>query len=255
MVKRVILTSLISILTAGLCGGYFFHIGREVRYNRAHTPCSKIEVIVKDSLSNTLVSSGEILERIAPGILMSCTDSIDLAKLESQVTAMGEVAGAQVFKVGNEKVTVELYQRVPVIRIMDAGGSRYADAEGYLFPVRSFCDVPVFTGMIPFKREHDFKGYLDGEGKEWLQNAISLAQAISTDSYWNRQIGQVDVASNGDFILYTNAGSQTVIFGDASEAGFKLKKLSAFYRNILPTEKGPEYKTVNIKYGDQIICK
>lgn len=254
MVKRILLTTLVSILFVGLSGGYFYHVGKEVRYLRSHTPCSSVDVIVKDSVSNTLVSAAEVYERIIPHIPMACVDSIDLSSLETTVADMGEVAGAQAFRTG-DRVIVELTQRTPVIRFIDAAGSRYADAEGYMFPVRSFTDVPVFTGIFPFNQEIDFKGYLEGSEKKWLQDAVDFACAISANEYWNKHIEQVNVASNGDFILYTNAGNQTVIFGDASAAGFKLKKLSAFYSSILPTEKGPEYKTINLKYGNQIICK
>lgn len=255
MLKRVLLTTLICLLAAGLFGGYFFHVGRLVKARRSEAVCRGIEVVVKDSLENSLLSAAEILERISPWIPESRTDSVDLYAIELMVSGMGEVADAQAFRKDNEHVVVELTQRRPVVRFLGQDGSFYADNDGYIFPVRSNFDVPVITGNIPFKPGADFKGYLNETDQQWISGAISMAQTIASSDYWSRQIGQIDVDRNGDFVLYPVASNHTVVIGDSGMIGFKLRKLEAFYRNILPTEKGSQYSVVNLKYGNQIICK
>ena len=58
-------------------------------------------------------------------------------------------------------------------------------------------------------------------------------------------------------VLYTRSGDEKFIFGSLNDIDDKLTKMAGYYRTIKPQAKakGKTYKTVNLKYKDQIICK
>ena len=85
---------------------------------------------------------------------------------------------------------------------------------------------------------------------------VSLAQYIDSKPVLKREIAQIDVAPDGDIVLFTRTAGPAIIFGDSGNCAEKFRKLEAWWRNIAPQadEKKP-YKTINLKYNHQIICK
>ena len=75
--------------------------------------------------------------------------------------------------------------------------------------------------------------------------------------------GVFDVDPAGDpqraCLLYTSelvprTGSHTVIFGSPDDAEEKLAKLLTFYRRGLRNIGWEEYRTINVKYKEQVVC-
>ena len=250
MFKQVALTTLICLVSAGLFGGYFYHVGKEV--GARVYPCRNVEVIVVDSLENSLISEADVLERLDRWLDTSCIDSIDLHTMEMMVSSFGEVSHAEVFKKDSTSLRIELSQRKPAVRFLSEGSSYYADSDGYLFPVYKATDVPLITGSVPTPPADSFKGYLTEKEQDWVRAAVNFALFVDSDSYWRRQIQQIDSTPGGDLVLYTNAGDEKIIFGPPTDIAEKFGKLKAYYKSIVPS-KGA-YKTVNLKYKNQIIC-
>ena len=216
-------------------------------------PCRTIDVCILDSLDNSLISPSDVLLRIDKWVDRDHIDSIDLHSLELMVSSFGEVSHAEVFKADSVTLKIELSQRTPAVRFHSGNASYYADSDGYLFPVYKTTDVPLITGAIPTPPIDSFKGYLTENEHEWVKGAVTLASFVASDPYWKRQIQQIDSRPGGDFVLYTSAGNETIIFGPATSIEEKFNKLKTYYCNIVPA-KGA-YKTVNLKYNNQIICK
>jgi len=255
MFKRVVLTSLIVIVATGLFAGYFYHVGKYTKEKLSTSPCIGVNVVVLDSLDNSLISASDVKKRISPWIDTSCNDSIDLHSIEMMVNSFGEVAHAEVFKSDYEHIRIELTQRKPAVRFISNGHSYYADSQGYLFPVYKSTDVPIVTGNIPIPDGTSFRGFLPADSHIWILGAIRLATFIESDSYWKNMIGQIDARSDGEFVLYTDVSGPDIVFGKAYDIPEKFKKLEAYYRNIVPAKGSKQYKTVTLKYNNLIICK
>lgn len=254
MFKRVIITTVVCLLSGSLFGAYFFFVHRLVRERSAQEMFRSLDILVVDSLENSLINSSEVKERLSQWRFEGRCDSINLNSLESAVMEFGEVADAEVYRTGNGHITIVLSQRKPVVRLFCRGGSYYSDDRGFLFPVCHYTDVPMVTGAIPIMAD-SCSTTLPPERREWLDGIISLSKYISGHNYWRDAIEQIDITPEGDVTLYVKGIRQSVIFGGTDGIEAKFKKLEAFCRNILPNAEGKHYSTVNLKYDNQIICK
>ncbi len=254
MFKRVIITTVVCILSGGLFGAYFFFVHRLVKEHSAQETFRSLDILVVDSLENSLIGSSEVQKRLAQWRLEGPCDSINLNSLESAVSEFGEVAHAEAYRTGNGHITIELSQRTPVVRLFSRGGTYYSDDRGFLFPVYRYTDVPMVTGEIPIATDTCITA-LSPEQRKWLEGIISLSEYISANDYWKNAIEQIDISSQGDIILYAKGIQQSIIFGRADDIEAKFDKLEAFCRNILPNAESKKYSTVNLKYDNQIICK
>lgn len=254
MLKRIIITTLFCLLSGSLFGAYFYFVHGLVRERSAQETFRSLDILIVDSLENSLISSSEVKERLAQWRFEGLCDSINLNSLESAVRGFGEVADAEAFRTGNGHIAIVLSQRKPVVRLLSRGGSYYSDDRGFLFPVCHYTDVPMVTGEIPIAADSCITA-LSPQQRKWLDGIISLSEYISGHNYWKDAIEQIDISPGGDITLYVKGIRQSVIFGGADDIEAKFDKLEAFCRNILPNAEDKHYSIVNLKYDNQIICK
>ncbi len=81
---------------------------------------------------------------------------------------------------------------------------------------------------------------------------------VEKDDFWRSEIVQIVVAKGPDgapeIELVPRTGSHTVIFGSPDDAEEKLAKLLTFYRRGLRNIGWEEYRTINVKYKEQVVC-
>ena len=256
MIRRIILTSLIVVFSAALLGCWFHFVGKLSAQGRAQANCRKVEVVLLDSLESAIVDKQEVLDSLTRCAVGKHTCRIDLDSIEKALLARGEVMSAQVYAANEQTLAVELTQRKPVIRLENAALRWYADPEGYLFPVTNAVDVPIVTGNIPLSLDRKWRGLAPEEERDWLLGMVTLARYIDSKPALKREIAQMDINEDGDIVLYTRSAGPAIIFGDSGDYVTKFAKLDAWWRNIAPQlEEGKTYKTINLKYNNQIICK
>ena len=255
MIRRIICTCLIVLATAGLLVCWFHFVGALSAQGRQQTSCGQVKIVLLDSLESGIVNKKAVQQAVERQVIGQVTDSIDLDAIERQIRSGGEVMSAQVFTGSPKTVTVHITQRKPVLRFEGAGGHWYADPEGYLFPVTNTVDVPLVTGNLPFQLTADWRGPAPEAQREWMLGMIELARYIDSRDILRQEIAQIDIAKDGDLVLYTRTPGPAVIFGDSGNYAVKFRKLEAWWRNILPQTEGKTYKTINLKYNNQIICK
>ena len=256
MIKKILLTTLIVILAAGLLGCWFYFVGSLSAEGRQQARCRQVEVILLDSLESAIVDKAEVLDYVSKRALGRQTCLVNLDSIEKALRARGEIMSAQVYAADEQTVAVRLTQRKPVIRFENGHKRWYADPEGYLFPVSNAVDVPIVTGRIPIQVDSTWRGAAPKENLDWILGMVELAQYIDSKPVLQREIAQIEVAPDGDIVLYTRSAGPAIVFGDSGNYTEKFRKLEAWWRNIAPQadEKKP-YKTINLKYNHQIICK
>ncbi len=255
MIRRIICTCLIVLATAGALGCWFYFVGALSAQGRGQTRCGQVKIVLLDSLESGIVNRKAVQKEVEKQVIGRVTDSIDLDAIERQIRANGEVMTAQVFTGSPQSVNVHITQRKPVLRLEGAGGRWYADPEGYLFPVTNTVDVPIVTGRLPMQLTADWRGPAPEAQQEWMRGMIALAQYIDSRDILRQEIEQIDIAPDGDIVLYTRTPGPAVIFGDYGDCSEKFRKLEAWWRNIAPQTGETTYKTINLKYNHQIICK
>ena len=86
-----------------------------------------------------------------------------------------------------------------------------------------------------------------------LCDIYNIAKFIYNDEFWRSQIEQIYVR-NGEYKLIPRVGSQVVLFGGINNLEEKFIKLEALYKQGFSQVGWNKYKTINLKYTNQIIC-
>ena len=257
MLKKVLFTILILLGVSGLGGCYIWLVGRMERTERAKVVCPEVRIAVKGDGSN-LIGTDDILEIIGggKGIVGMKTDSVNLCTIEQKLSACGEILDSQAYRKADGTVQIDVRHRHAALRLLCTNGVFYSDPTGYLFPLRNPSDVPVVTGRIPLQLGSRFQGRPRTQAEaRWLKEVIALGDYIETHDFWHRQVAQIDVDPSGDLILYMNSGEERFILGRADNLPEKFDKISRYYRSIAPLRGSKPYKTINLKFKDQIVCK
>ncbi|MFI3332523.1 MAG: hypothetical protein SNI51_00700 [Rikenellaceae bacterium] len=92
-----------------------------------------------------------------------------------------------------------------------------------------------------------------------LINLITFVNVVENDKFWSSEIVQIDATSstNGDLLLelIPRSGDHTIIFGEVVDVVDRLDKAKTFYKEVLPKVGWLEFKSINIEYDSQIVCK
>ena len=257
MLKKVLLTILILLGVIGLGGSYIWFVGRMAERERGKVLCKDIRIEIKGDGSD-LIGTDDIYGIIGGGadVVGRPADSVDLYAIEQKLSQCGEILESQAWCRKDGTVVIGVHHRHAALRLLCQNSAFYSDPTGYLFPLRNPADVPVVTGAIPLQPGSRFQGRpVSQAGEQWLQELLALGRYIEEHDFWHRQIAQIDVEPNGDLVLYMNSGDEKFIFGRAEALPEKFDKINRYYRSIAPLEGHKPYKTVNLKYKNQIVCK
>ena len=66
---------------------------------------------------------------------------------------------------------------------------------------------------------------------------------------------QIHVQSNGELILIPRSGKERFMFGQPSSLDEKFSKMEKYYTSIVPEKGSDRYKTVDVRFSNQIVCK
>ncbi|MCF8296880.1 MAG: hypothetical protein K9J13_04975, partial [Saprospiraceae bacterium] len=86
-----------------------------------------------------------------------------------------------------------------------------------------------------------------------INKIFILAKAITKDEFFKAQIEQIYINKN-EIELIPKVGDHVIIFGSISDMDEKLDKLKLFYIKGLKKTGWNNYKTINLKYRNQIVC-
>jgi len=226
-----------------------------VETKRHTTKCTNVKIFIPGA--DNFIEREEIddILKINQGILIGKhMDQINLDEIEENIKANPYIAYAKVFGDMNGVIHIEIEQREPVLRIINAGGQDfYVDREGLKMPVSTnfTANVLVANGNIA----EFFNGRLDTLKSSLAEDLYKTALFIRADTLWDAQIEQLYVAENKDIELVPRVGNQRIILGDADSLQLKMRNLRAFYKQAMPTVGWDAYKTINIKYTNQVVCE
>jgi cell division protein FtsQ len=166
---------------------------------------------------------------------------INLCGLENQVLKNPYVAHAAVFLTINGSLKSIIKQRVPVARIIDQSDSYYIDKVGIKVPLSNnySARVPLISGI---KNEHDIK------------EILPLLSFILKDDFLQKEIVGIEKFAFGEYQFSVRSGNYKIDFGTLSNTDIKFKKLKAFYNKTFEDKTIQNYKAINVKYHNQVVC-
>jgi cell division protein FtsQ len=217
--------------------------------------CQHIQIVImgdesfveqKDVMSFVEQKYGELIGRTLT--------SIPTHEIEADLRGIPHVLQAVVYAEASGTLHIRIEQRKAVIRIYNMGGSSYyIDELGLKIPVSSTY-VPRVLVANGYIRE-PFGEVLDSMKTDLVKDLFVTAEFIRKDSLWSNQIVQLYINENEEIELVPRVGEQQIILGDARDLPDKFNKLHLFYTRVVPKTGISAYKSVNLKYANQLVCE
>ena len=95
--------------------------------------------------------------------------------------------------------------------------------------------------------------------EEDFSKLCNFVDIIRRDDLWSSEIVQIVAHGGGDKALeleiIPRSGRYTILLGRADDIERKLADLDAFYRNALSNVGWDRYRSINVKYKGQIVCR
>ena len=226
--------------------------------------CNKVNIIIADSSSKRFLEKHDVIDLLGRNNMLSLglpitevnTNEIEKLNLQNSL-----LKNCNVYTTADGALNIELWQREPVIRIIDKQKrSYYLDLEGSIISMskRFTPHLIVVNGYIstpfnPQKVENIYDVKFDGKA-ETLRNIHQLALFIRESEFWSSQIVQLYVDKNQEFEIIPRIGPHLIQLGPITDYQGKLEKLKIFYDEGLNRVGWNQYLKINLKYKDQIVC-
>ncbi|MDT7830767.1 cell division protein FtsQ/DivIB [Flavobacteriaceae bacterium S356] len=166
---------------------------------------------------------------------------IDLYQLEKTVLANPFIEQASVFLSVQNVLNVRVKQREAIARVLQSDQVYYIDKQGVKFPISDnySARVPIISGI---KSEVELK-----EIEQFLEE-------INKDDFLKSEVVGIHKTSKKEFEIYVRSGNYVIQFGKCEQLKQKFFNLKAFYSKVFLEEKMKTYKTINLKYHNQVVC-
>lgn len=222
---------------------------------KAGMKCSDLKILIPgiESFIDRKEVEG-IIRRHSGSLVGDELHSIDIQGIEQALKSNPYIVNARVFADMDGVINVRVSQREPVLRILNyVNQDFYVDKDGVKLPVSaSFTPhVLVASGFIV----EGFSGKVDTLQTKVAKDLYRTAVFIAKDSLWNEQIEQLYVNDQREIEMVPRVGDHKIILGEADSLEVKFRNLLAFYMNAIPRVGWDAYKTISIKYANQIVCQ
>jgi cell division protein FtsQ len=256
--KKILHISLMLVLIAGTI---FLLAFTDLEYHYKSFRSFTIDVL--NPSERAMITADEIKSLVTGkfGQIEGATMSqVNLYDLENTVLANPYVSACEVYQTIEGDLVLKARVREPLVRIVNSDNDQYyIDLSGYLMPVNPAhpSHVAIASGFIPDKyisldkSEKSLGAYPDTSA---LHQVYPVAYYIFRDDFLRSFIDQIYITDKKEIELVPKIGSQTIIFGDAADAAEKLENLKTFYEKVMCNINWHTYKSINLKYKNQVVC-
>ena len=166
---------------------------------------------------------------------------IDLYGLGDQVNRNPYVAESSVFMHINGTIKTIVKQRSPIARVLHEDTSYYIDKQGVKIPLSLIhsARVLLISGV---------------DTSEDFIEIIALVTTILDDDFLKKEIVEIHKLDNEEYQFSVRSGNYKIDFGKLINIDIKFKKLKAFYNKAFLDKTIHEYKTINVKFHNQVVC-
>ena len=220
---------------------------------KSHHACVGINVEIKNVDQESFIEKDDVIElvNINGAVIGKEINTINLFALENVLKQNHWIRDVQLFFDKQNVLEVSVKQREPKARVFCVDNqSFYIDAFANRLPLtgKASARVLVVTGFT------SNKDTLSSPDSLLLKNTVKLVNKITSDSFWNAQIAQVNITPKATFELVPAMGNHLVEFGSADSIDSKLRKLKAFYKNVFYAKDMSAYTRLNVEYDNQVVA-
>lgn len=240
MIKKIL-----GLLAVLLTLGYIVFATLTYSDQEKEVRCKQVIVVVKDSAEHHFVRPAEvrtILKNKNMKLVGKRLGQINYSLVESIAASHKLISKAECFSTPSGLVYVNVWQHVPIIRIMSAYGNYYLNQEGQMTGLSPYsaADVVIATGSI--------------RDSMTIRRLYKMSLLLQEDPFWDAQIVQIQVEPNGDWILIPRVGDYEILLGLPNQVEEKMNRLRLFYQKGLPKVGWERYSSISLKFENQIVC-
>jgi cell division protein FtsQ len=166
---------------------------------------------------------------------------INLFSLENKVIENPYVEKAAVYFTIDGNLKTIIKQRTPIARVIHEDDSYYIDKHGVKIPLSDNYSARVLL-ISGVENDKDIKLFLP------------LLSIILEDNFLQKEVVGIKKSAAGEYQFAVRSGSYKIDFGKLIEVDVKFKKLKAFYNKSFKDKTINNYKTISLKYHNQVVC-
>jgi len=229
--------------------------------------CTNLDILIKYKSDDYFFVTNDInvfLKQKGYKIKGSTLSNIDAGEIENALYTNPYIEKADVCISIDGNVKIRITHKKPIAKVFNKyNKSFYIDEKGSLMPSSDnyTARLLVANGFIndfynPYTKLN-ITGSISADStikKTSIYKVFKTAEFINKNDFWKAMIEEIFVNKNGEIELFTKTGDQTIIFGDINNMKEKFDNLYVFYKQILNKIGWKKYKTINLKYKNQIVC-
>lgn len=258
MIKRIFKILIWTVVMAGIVAALVF-----MQQAHKNTICRGFELSIIDNNADPLIDEASIsaeIIRITDTLIGKPLGEIDLQQIHKVLHNIPFVLESNIQSSISGYIKIEVELRKAIIRVINSEGyNYYIDEAGWLLPVNKgfpsrvlVANGKIRDGITGLDGKRLY--YRDIDKHPVVAELYTMASHIGHSPFLRRMITQVWVNGKGQYELIPMVGNYVVFFGDEDEMIRKFEKLETFYREGAGKAGWIDYKTVDLRYKNQIIC-
>ena len=178
--------------------------------------CKGMELVVKDSVDYGFITEAEVTKLLKQKNLYpekKRIGTINVRQLEEVLSQHPFISRAECYLTSGGKVGIEIYQRIPLLRVMSSNGDNYyIDHSGKIMNATGKpIHVAVATGFI--------------DRKFAQQELYELGLYLQRNPFWKAQVEQINVTPKKELEIVPRVGDHILFLGKATDFEEKFSKL------------------------------
>ena len=236
--KKLLKYLLLLCLTIGLSLLYGFSLKRNTQKKivdiSVNFEAGDNNFLTHNMVNKLLIQNNETVKNKAKSML-------DLYSLENNILKNPYVEKAAVFYTINGMLKTVIKQREPIARIVSENNSYYVDKQGVKVPLSDVFSARVL--LISGVKE-----------EEEIKEILPFVKGILKDDFFKKEIVGIHKSAENEFVFSVRSGDYKIDFGKLEDIEVKFKKLKAFYNTAYKNKTIQNYKTITVKYHNQVVC-
>jgi cell division protein FtsQ len=227
-------------------------------------PCQGLRIRIADTTGHYFIEPADIMDVLntrGKKIKGTPMQDINMALLEKVVYSNPYVSRAEVYSTIDGYVNIDVWQRDPVMRIVNNDNEHYyIDRTGTFMPVSATYSSPVvvasgfiFDDYAESSLRYAVPSATDSTARPVLVQLYEISGFLKSHPFWDAQIEQVYVNSEGELELIPRVGNHTILIGNTDQLEEKMARLFVFYQEGINKAGWENYSRINLKFRNQVI--
>ena len=234
-----------------------------VEMRHKETICRGFDLVITDQNPDPLIEASAIRAKvitITDTLIGKTLEEIDLHEINNILEEIPYILKSDIKSDISGYLNIEVSLRSAVIRIVNNSGfSYYIDSEGWLLPVNPghpsrviIASGAIKDGITAFTDQK--KHITTLPVGSIIRSLYEMSIIIERSAFLKRLITQIWIDRSGELELIPILGEYTIKFGGFDEMETKFEKLETFYREGAGKTGWIDYRSVDLRYKNQIIC-